>query len=282
MYIDMYMHTCECTCSNEEQQSSSDVSMVTQWFTQICERIHAMASNVQNRFANAFSCKSIHACIHMYVQIVTVYLQPINQYIPCVGICSEIHAHHHQTSLLLTKNKQLAEAMELMREVTSGGSSDRVVEIFETHQKRLIDTQQQLVHMRSIFKKYTSNLSCSSSNFPVTETAVPHSNDPPSVEIDTREATSSLSVISTATSECERLIDNERSLQFARLSILSEKKTLESKINGGGLHPKEIKALTFRLKKIDACIHEYDSRILTTKEEYEIIRGMNLYVYIYI
>ena len=67
MHIDMYIHKYKHACSNEEQQSSTDVSMITQWFTQICERIHAMASNVQNRFANAFSCKFVYACVHIYV-----------------------------------------------------------------------------------------------------------------------------------------------------------------------------------------------------------------------
>lgn len=118
------------------------------------------------------------------------------------------------------------------------------------------------MRLRSILQKYTSNLSTGTeSNAPSTT----------STEGDT-DGRNTTSIVHIATNTCETLIDNERSLQFARLSLLSEKKDLELKIDGGGLQLNEVKALKHRIKSLDKCIYQYDSRIQTTKEEYEAIR----------
>ena len=185
-----------------------------------------------------------------------------------VGITSEIHAHHHQTLFLVKKNQQLAKALELMREVSSG-SSDQVMTIFENNQKQLSRNQEQLMRLRSILQKYTSNLSTGTeSNAPSTT----------STEGDT-DGRNTTSIVHIATNTYETLIDNERSLQFARLSLLSEKKDLELKIDGGGLQLNEVKALKHRIKSLNKCIYQYDSRIQTTKEEYEAIRGEFFFTY---
>ena len=79
-----------------------------QWHQHLCERIFNLHEGVRLRYSKAFSC-----------------------------INAEINAHHNQTLSLLRRNRQLADGLELMREITSAGPSDRVMTILQNTQNRL-------------------------------------------------------------------------------------------------------------------------------------------------
>jgi hypothetical protein len=220
---------------NEETQSISDVTLMIQWHQHLCERIFNLHEGVRLRYSKAFSC-----------------------------INAEINAHHNQTLSLLRRNRQLADGLELMREITSAGPSDRVMTILQNTQNRLTQTQEQLYSIRSLL-----HLQSGSSNSTASSLS-------PKVETDPSTNTSATqddsSIILKATKACDDLIDNERSLQFARLSLLAEKKMLDAAIHIGGITFSEMKALQYRVDRVGVHISKYDSRIATTKHEYENIR----------
>ena len=229
---------------NEETQSISDVTLMIQWHQHLCERIFNLHEGVRLRYSKAFSC-----------------------------INAEINAHHNQTLSLLRRNRQLADGLELMREITSAGPSDRVMTILQNTQNRLTQTQEQLYSIRSLL-----HLQSGSSNSTASSLS-------PKVETDPSTNTSSTqddsAIILKATKACDDLIDNERSLQFARLSLLAEKKMLDAAIHIGGITSSEMKALQYRVDRVGVHISKYDSRITTTKQEYENIRGQYSYLYFF-